>query len=35
MLNVGVNQTVAVYESNYGEIQKKGAARDAMIAAMR
>ncbi|MDR3543981.1 MAG: 2-dehydropantoate 2-reductase N-terminal domain-containing protein [Desulfosporosinus sp.] len=35
MLNVGVNQTVAVYESNYGEIQKKGAARDTMIAAMR
>jgi len=35
MLNVGVNQTVAVYESNYGEIQKMGAARDTMIAAMR
>ncbi|ODA41662.1 ketopantoate reductase family protein [Desulfosporosinus sp. BG] len=35
MLNVGVNQTVAVYESNYGEIQKKGAPRDTMIAAMR
>lgn len=35
MLNVGVNQTVAVYESNYGEIQKKGAARATMIAAMR
>jgi 2-dehydropantoate 2-reductase len=35
MLNVGVNQTVAVYESNYGEIQKVGAARDTMIAAMR
>lgn len=35
MLNVGVNQTVAVYESNYGGIQKKGAARDTMIAAMR
>lgn len=35
MLNVGVNQTVAVYESNYGEIQKSGAARDTMIAAMR
>lgn len=35
MLNVGVNQTVAVYESNYGEIQKKSAARDTMIAAMR
>ena len=24
MLNVGVNQTVAVYKSNYGEIQKEG-----------
>lgn len=35
MLNVGVNQTVAVYESNYGEIQRKGKARDMMIAAMR
>ncbi|MGE4273456.1 MAG: ketopantoate reductase family protein [Desulfitobacterium sp.] len=35
MLNVGVNQTVAVYGSNYGEIQRKGQARDTMIAAMR
>ncbi len=35
MLNVGVNQTVAVTESNYGEIQKEGLARDIMIAAMR
>lgn len=35
MLNVGVNQTVAVYESNYGEIQKEGQARDTMISAMR
>ncbi|KLU67357.1 2-dehydropantoate 2-reductase [Desulfosporosinus acididurans] len=35
MLNVGVNQTVAVYKSNYGGIQKEGAARDTMIAAMR
>lgn len=34
-LNVGVNQTVAVYESSYGEIQKDGHARDLMIAAMR
>lgn len=24
MLNVGVNQTVAVYESNYGKIQREG-----------
>jgi len=35
MLNVGVNQTVAVHESNYGEIQKPGPARDMMIGAMR
>lgn len=35
MLNVGVNQTVAVYEGNYGEIQKEGPARDAMISAMK
>jgi 2-dehydropantoate 2-reductase len=35
MLNVGVNQTVAVHESNYGEIQKSGPARDMMIGAMR
>lgn len=35
MLNVGVNQAVAVYGSNYGVIQKEGQARDTMIAAMR
>lgn len=35
MLNVGVNQTVAVYESSYGIIQQEGEARDTMIAAMR
>ncbi|MGV8981839.1 ketopantoate reductase family protein [Clostridium sp.] len=35
MLNVGVNQTVAVYESNYGEIQKEGEARNIMISAMK
>lgn len=35
MLNVGVNQTVAVYESNYGEIQREGQARDTMISAMK
>lgn len=35
MLNVGVNQTVAVYEGNYGDIQKEGEARDTMISAMR
>ena len=35
MLNVGVNQTVAIYKSNYGEIQREGKAREIMIAAMR
>ncbi|MNN20371.1 2-dehydropantoate 2-reductase [compost metagenome] len=35
MLNVGVNQTVAVHDSNYGGVQKEGQARDTMIAAMR
>lgn len=35
MLNVGVNQTVAVYGKNYGDIQKEGLARSRMIAAMR
>lgn len=35
MLNVGVNQTVAVYQSNYGEIQRDGEARKIMIGAMR
>ena len=35
MLNVGVNQTVAVYQTNYGGVQREGKARDTMIAAMR
>ncbi len=35
MVNVGVNQTVAVYGGGYGEIQKEGPARETMIAAMR
>ncbi|MEH7222865.1 ketopantoate reductase family protein [Bacillus sp. JJ1566] len=35
MLNVGVNQTVAVFKSNYNEVQKNGPARDMMIAAMK
>jgi 2-dehydropantoate 2-reductase len=35
MLNVGVNQTVAVYEGNYGTVQNSGEARETMIAAMR
>ena len=35
MLNVGVNQTAAVFEANYGELQKDGKVRDTMISAMR
>lgn len=35
MLNVGANQTVAVYESNYSEILREGEARNTMILAMR
>ncbi len=35
LLNVGVNQAVAVYGSNYGDVQKQGTPRDIMIAAMR
>ena len=35
MLNVGVNQPVAVYQSNYGGVQQEGEARNKMIAAMR
>ncbi|MDD4801921.1 MAG: ketopantoate reductase family protein [Syntrophomonas sp.] len=35
MLNVGVNQTVALYETNYGGVQQAGPARDTMISAMR
>ena len=35
MLNVGLNQTVAVYGDNYGDIQKEGQKRDIMISAMR
>jgi len=35
MLNVGVNQTVAVYESDFGEIQREGEARNTMISAMK
>lgn len=35
MLNVGVNQTVAVYETNYDGVQKEGEARQTMIAAMK
>ncbi|ALX48321.1 ketopantoate reductase family protein [Lentibacillus amyloliquefaciens] len=35
MQNVGVNQTVAVFESDYGKIQRDGEAREMMIAAMQ
>ena len=35
MLNVGVNQTVAIFGPNYGSIQKAGKQRETMIAAMR
>jgi 2-dehydropantoate 2-reductase len=35
MLNVGVNQTVAIMEGNYETVQKDGLARNKMIAAMR
>ncbi|QCJ40896.1 ketopantoate reductase family protein [Bacillus sp. S3] len=35
MLNVGVNQTVAVHKSNYGEVQREGHAQETMISAMR
>ncbi len=35
MLNVGVNQTVAVFGPDYGAIQPPGEQRDTMIAAMR
>lgn len=35
MLNVGVNQTVAVFEGDYGLIQREGPARETLIAAMR
>ena len=35
MLNVGVNQTVAVNEGDYGTVLREGPARETMIAAMR
>jgi len=35
MLNVGINQSVAVYETNYGGVQKEGRPRETMIQAMR
>lgn len=35
MLNVGINQTVAVFEGDYGQVQREGPEREMMIAAMR
>jgi 2-dehydropantoate 2-reductase len=35
MLNVGVNQAVAVLACDYGGVQREGTARDAMTSAMR
>lgn len=35
MLNVGVNQTVMIYEGTYGTVQKEGKPREIMINAMR
>lgn len=34
MVNVGVNQVCMVFETDYGGVQKPGAARDTMLAAM-
>lgn len=35
LLNDGVNQAVAVYETNYGGVQKDGEPKEVMLAAMR
>lgn len=35
MLNVGVNQAVTVFETDYGGIQREGEAREIMLQAMR
>ncbi|HZJ57211.1 MAG TPA: ketopantoate reductase family protein [Clostridia bacterium] len=35
MLNVGLNQSVMIYEGNYGTVQKPGRARDLMQDAMQ
>ncbi len=35
MLNVGLNQTVMVFEGDYGTVQQAGKPREIMIAAMR
>ena len=34
MLNVGINQAIAVYGESYADVQKEGLVRDVMIAAM-
>jgi 2-dehydropantoate 2-reductase len=35
MLNTGINQVIAVHESDYGLVQKEGAPKEQMLAAMR
>ena len=35
MLNVGINQTVMVYEGTYRTVQQPGEARETMLSAMR
>ena len=35
MMNVGVNQAAAVFECDYGGVQREGTVRETMIAAMR
>ena len=35
MLNVGINQTVMVFEGDYGTVQRSGKPREIMLAAMR
>jgi len=35
MLNVGINQVLAIHSGDYGLVQRPGEARDLMIAAMR
>ncbi len=35
MLNVGINQAITVYETNYGGIQREGEPREIMLQAMK
>lgn len=35
LLNVGVNQAVAVYETNYGGVQREGEPKEVMLLAMK